>query len=401
MSNVIVGIPAIIKGDMILTAICLIIFIFTINGFLLYSKTKHVDFGIHSMLGIYFVCFSYAISTHLIFNPLILVFPIIITLAGVLFTDRGPKLFYTFICIGGAIFYIIEMNRRIHYIEHQYELFIACAIATGMLFALYYVSYIHETTIQNFQDQLASKEKNLREKNTELEKYIDSNLQLENFAYLASHELKTPMRNITNFAGLLTMKLKSKVDSADEELILYIKNEVVRMNSLIADLLELSQMSNEPIDFNSFDPRRAIDTVISEKFVEHLPHIEIKSLPSQIYGNLELIIHLIQNLLENAIKFNRPGFAPQIEIKGYEDGQFHHFEIHDSGIGISDEYKEQIFLIFKRLHNQSDVKGNGIGLSLCRKIVERHGGKIWVEDGVPHGAVFHFTILGSNKNYGF
>jgi len=384
-SNVIVGIPAIIKGDMILTAICVTIFIFTINGYLLYSKTKHVDFGIHSMLGIYFVCFSYAITTHLIFNPLILVFPIIIALSGVLFTDRGPKLFYTFICIAGAIFYIIEMNRRIQYIEQDYELFIACVIATGMLFGLYYVSYLHETTIQNFQDELASKEKHLRVKNRELEKYIDSNLQLENFAYLASHELKTPMRNITNFAGLLTMKLKSKVDPADEELILYIKNEVVRMNSLIADLLQLSQMSNE---------RPTIENIISENFAEYRPYIEIKSLPSQVQGNIELMMHLIHNLIENAIKFNRVGFPPQIQIKGYTDGQYHHFEIHDSGIGIPDTYKEQIFLIFKRLHNQSDIKGNGIGLSLCRKIVERHGGKIWIEDGVPHGAVFHFTILG-------
>jgi len=344
------------------------------------------------MLGIYLICFSYAISTELVIYPLILVYPIIVSLSGVLFIRRAPKMMYTCLCIIGSIYYIICEDKRFDILDGPIDIYIACAISSGMILGLSYVTHIHETKIQRMNAKLESNEQNLSKKNIELEKYIDSNLQLENFAYLASHELKTPMRNVTNFTGLLMMKLKHKVEDSDEELLQYIKDEVIRMNSLIGDLLSLSQMSNESFDFDRFDPARLIEDLIADTFSVHSNHIHVGPLPQSLYGSQELMVHLIQNLIQNAIKFNRPNTDPLIHISGYKDAQFYHFKIQDSGIGIDEDYKEQIFLIFKRLHNQSDIKGNGIGLALCKKIVDRHGGKIWIEDNDAGGSTFHFTI---------
>jgi len=397
ISNVIVGAASLYGSNYLLFGITLFIFILSLIGYGIYHYTEYNEFGYHVMMGSYLIGFTYAISTKLIIYPLILVFPILIGLSSVLFTRRLSKLLYFIFCMGGTLYYILMHQQHFSLIETNVDMFNSIAIASGMTIGLYYVAYIHESTLDQYQKKVEENEKSLSEKNDELEKYIDSNLQLENFAYLASHELKTPMRNISNFAGLLGVKLKDKMTPDETELIGFVNSEVIRMNSLIADLLKLSQMSNEEISYETIETKAFIDEIISDKFLAYKANIKIGMLPYTINGSKELIRQLFQNIIQNAIKFKSQEKELRMRISGRNHNNFAEIEICDNGIGIKDEFKDQIFLIFKRLRDKSDIQGNGIGLALCKKIVERHGGKIWVKDRDSGGSVFTFTLQTANK----
>jgi PAS domain S-box-containing protein len=235
----------------------------------------------------------------------------------------------------------------------------------------------------------------LKEKTEELAR---SNKDLEQFAYVASHDLQEPLRMVTNYVQLLARRYQGKLDSDADEFIGFAVDGAVRMWKLINDLLTYSRVGMrgkelEPIDCETVlnQSLNNLKMAIEEKgaVVTHDP------LPTVMADNPQLEL-LFQNLIGNAIKFqgNEPS---RIHVSASRNGSGWTFSVRDNGIGIAPEYAERIFIIFQRLHRRKEYPGTGIGLAICKKIVERHGGYIWVESEVGKGATFYFTLPASKE----
>jgi light-regulated signal transduction histidine kinase (bacteriophytochrome) len=231
-------------------------------------------------------------------------------------------------------------------------------------------------------------------KNKELKR---KNRELEEFAYVVSHDLQEPLRTTTSFVELLKQQYAGKLDPKADKYLHFIVDSSNRMKILINDLLDYSRIGGknemERVDCNKIlkdvtaDLYKAISDSAAEIISGDLPIIP--GYPTEIK-------QLFQNLVLNAIKFSKTNVAPQIKISVERSGHFWNFAIADNGIGINNAHTEKIFVIFQRLHTRSEYPGSGIGLSHCKKIVELHHGKIWVESVPGEGSVFHFTIL---ENY--
>jgi light-regulated signal transduction histidine kinase (bacteriophytochrome) len=225
-----------------------------------------------------------------------------------------------------------------------------------------------------------------------------SNAELERFAYVASHDLQEPLRMISLYTQLLAKRYHGKLDANADEFIAYVIGGAGRMHQLINDLLTYSQVSSEvkqfePTDCEAITKQALADLAVTVEQLradvtyDRLP--KLKADPSQ----LRL---LFRNLLENALKYH--GYKPiRVHISAKRQGQDWRFLVQDNGIGIDPQYAERIFIIFQRLHNHSEYPGTGIGLAICKRVVERHGGKIWVESQLGRGAMFHFTLSAEER----
>jgi chemotaxis family two-component system sensor kinase Cph1 len=220
-----------------------------------------------------------------------------------------------------------------------------------------------------------------------------SNLELEQFAYVASHDLKEPLRMVTSFSQLLAQRYRGKLDPDADEFIGYIVEGAHRMDALINDLLDFSRVASQRKPFAPTDMNRVVEKVIHDLSVtirEKGAEVEVGPLPTVMADNSQMT-QLFQNLIANAIKFH--GNDPiRIEIRAEKLDDEYKFSVRDNGIGIPQEYFEKIFVIFQRLHTSEKYVGTGIGLAICRRIVERHGGRIWAESEVGQGSTFFFTI---------
>ncbi len=218
------------------------------------------------------------------------------------------------------------------------------------------------------------------------------NKEIEQFAYVASHDLQEPLRTVSNFSGLLARKIEKYDDKDAREYMAVINGAAKRMSTLIFDLLEYSRIGKESgkvlIDCNALVKELLSDMAVSIE-VSHAK-INVDRLP--VLSGFAELKSLFQNLLSNAIKFRKDGVDPLITISAKDKGKEFVFSIKDNGIGIEGTYYERIFLIFQRLHTRTEYEGTGIGLSQCKKIVELHGGKIWVESNFGQGSTFYFTI---------
>jgi signal transduction histidine kinase/ligand-binding sensor domain-containing protein len=222
---------------------------------------------------------------------------------------------------------------------------------------------------------------------------IQKNKELEQFAYVASHDLQEPLRTTSSFVELLQKEYKGKLDTKGDKYLAFISQSTDRMRVLIKDLLEYSRIGRKKelstIDCNELMQQVIADlsTSINEKNAE----IKFESLPV-INGYPTEIKQLFQNLISNALKFQKPEEQPEIIISGNRSNGSWEFVCKDNGIGIAPEHSERIFVIFQRLHSRTEYDGSGIGLANCRKIVELHGGDIWVQSKPGEGSAFHFTI---------
>lgn len=226
-----------------------------------------------------------------------------------------------------------------------------------------------------------------------------SNTELEQFAYVISHALREPLRMITNFSQLLDKKYKSHLDAAADKYLHYIVDGVARMDNLTTDLLSYSRVGRESISNASLNLNAVINNALKNLTAaidESHAQIIVDPLP-QIHGDHLLLLQLFQNLLSNALKFRRPNTAPVIKVSAMQhDGEII-FSVADNGIGIDTANAERIFVIFQRLHSRSEYPGTGIGLAICKKIVEQHGGRIWIESHPEHGTTFFFTLAKSHE----
>jgi PAS domain S-box-containing protein len=230
----------------------------------------------------------------------------------------------------------------------------------------------------------------------ELKKTLDhlkrSNNELEQFAYVASHDLKEPLRMITSFLQLLQKRYGNKLDNDANDFIDFAVDGAMRMHELIDDLLTYSHLNNDliftEVDMNSVleDVKQKLDNLITE----NKAIITSDSLPT-VNADETQMVQLLENLISNSIKYQGQ-MAPEIHISAYKNENEWIFSIEDNGIGISPEYTNHIFKIFKRLHGIGKYEGTGIGLAISKRIVERHDGKIWVDNEVIEGTKFNFTI---------
>jgi PAS domain S-box-containing protein len=244
-------------------------------------------------------------------------------------------------------------------------------------------------------------EKAIRESNVTLEKKVQKrtaeleikNKELEQFAYVASHDLQEPLRTTSSFVELLRKQYYGKLDENADRYIDYVIQSSDRMKTLIKDLLDYSRIGREkqfePVNCNLVLAEVLAD--LAKVIKENQAQIKSGNLPVVNAFPTELKL-LFQNLISNSIKFQQQGIAPQIEISTTKQPNHWHFQFRDNGIGIDKQYQQRIFIIFQRLHNRSVYEGSGIGLAHCKKIVELHGGKIWVESELGKGTIFHFTI---------
>jgi PAS domain S-box-containing protein len=220
------------------------------------------------------------------------------------------------------------------------------------------------------------------------------NKELEQFAYVASHDLQEPLRTTSSFVELFQQQYKGKLDENADKYLAYIVQASDRMKVLIKDLLDYSRIGHkkelENVDCNSVLGEVIEDIGIAIKDGD--AEIKTNKLPV-IKGYPTEIKQLFQNLITNAIKFRRKDVTPRVEISAKKSDAHYTFTVKDNGIGIEKEHRERIFIIFQRLHTRTEYQGSGIGLAHCKKIVELHGGKIWIESNPGEGSSFHFTIL--------
>jgi signal transduction histidine kinase len=220
-----------------------------------------------------------------------------------------------------------------------------------------------------------------------------SNQDLEQFAYVASHDLQEPLRMVATYTQLLAERYKGKLDESADKYIGYAVEGALRMQTLIQDLLAFSRAGRAGTEMEDTDCDRVVQNALANlqaAVSESGALVAFKDLP-HVLGNAKQLQQMFQNLIGNGIKF-RGGDAPLIQIEVERRGSDWWFAVRDNGIGIAPEYADEIFVIFKRLHTRTEYSGNGIGLSICKKIIEQHGGKIWVETHDGPGTTFRFTL---------
>lgn len=220
-----------------------------------------------------------------------------------------------------------------------------------------------------------------------------TNKELEQFAYVASHDLQEPLRTITSFIKLLEQDYGSSLSADSKDYFDFIVDAAERMRQLIQDLLTYSRAGQWALNRTATDLNAIVEHVqmgLQVAVHEHKADITVEDLPVLNVDPMLLQL-LFQNLLSNAIKF-RGSEPPRIEVRAEQRGDLWQFSVHDNGIGIKERYASKIFEIFRRLHGQGKYKGTGIGLAICKKVVERHGGTIWVKSVVGQGSTFYFTL---------
>jgi len=236
--------------------------------------------------------------------------------------------------------------------------------------------------------------KDLKKVNRRLEQ---SNRELQDFVYVASHDLREPLRKITSFGTLLQESLGGKLDEDQEENFEFMVDGADRMQAMIDALLTYSRVTTQAKPFEQVDLNKVIEDLKKVELAALLDetngtiHVP-ESLPP-VRGDPSQMHQLLQNLTGNGLKYRREAIPPEITIRAHQmDGDMVRVEVQDNGIGIDEEYRDQVFAMFKRLHSRQRYEGTGIGLAVCQKVVDRHGGEIGVESAPGEGSTFWFTV---------
>jgi light-regulated signal transduction histidine kinase (bacteriophytochrome) len=238
---------------------------------------------------------------------------------------------------------------------------------------------------QRMEDELARRAERLERTNAEL----------QDFAYIASHDLAEPLRMITSYLELLQRRYEGQLDDTADEFIGYAVGGAVRMKALIDDLLTYSRVGTHDIKRVDVDLGELLDAVLLgiERAVADAGAVIERAEPlAPLPGDATQMSQLLQNLLLNAVKFHAPGQAPRVHVSCAEEDGGVRLSVADDGIGISAKHHERIFKMFARLHGRDEYEGTGVGLAVCRRITDRHGGRIWLDSSPGGGSVFHVWL---------
>jgi signal transduction histidine kinase len=251
--------------------------------------------------------------------------------------------------------------------------------------------------IESMRQRILAELSALRETHEQLDasnaELARSNAELEQFAYVASHDLQEPLRKVASFCQLLEQRYKGQLDERADQYIEFAVDGAKRMQQLINDLLAFSRVgrmgeATTPVDLGE-SARHALAN-LDAAVLESRAKVAIGALPT-VRGESSLLTALFQNLIANALKFHGED-PPEVRIRAERDGNEWLFTCTDNGIGIAPDYAERVFVIFQRLHGKDEYAGTGIGLAMCRKIVEHHGGRIWLDPAPGPGTTFRFTL---------
>lgn len=257
------------------------------------------------------------------------------------------------------------------------------------------VARLPDSVRRALQEKKLRAEKNAAEKGLarKVEELARSNAELEQFAYVASHDLQEPLRMVATYTQLLAERYRGKLDESADKYIHYAVDGATRMQAMIQDLLSLSRAGRSDNNVRRIECSDVVELALKNLYVaiqESGAVVTCGHLPTLMANAIQLS-QVFQNLIANAIKF-RGADPPAIRIGAEEKAGEWLFSVDDNGIGIAAEHSEVIFAIFQRLHTRSEYAGNGIGLAICKKIVERHGGRIWLDAKEGSGSAFRFTL---------
>ncbi|HYG37308.1 MAG TPA: ATP-binding protein [Cytophagales bacterium] len=244
------------------------------------------------------------------------------------------------------------------------------------------------------EEQKGQQEKLNKELKHTMASLKEKNEDLEQFAYIASHDLQEPLRMVTSFLTQLEKKYKEQLDDRAKQYIHFAVDGAVRMRRIILDLLEYSRVGRKEYELEAVDVNKLVEEVVQLNQTlrkEKQAKIEWKNLPTINVARTPFQ-QVFQNLIGNALKYQKAGETPFVEISAIETKDHWQFAVADNGIGIEPQFYDKIFAIFQRLHNKDEYSGTGIGLAICKKIIEGHHGKIWVESVAGQGSVFYFTV---------
>ncbi len=268
-------------------------------------------------------------------------------------------------------------------------------LMSGFLLYFYSQKQTAYSSLKASNHELKKAELGLELKNEELEKYIAYNLQLENFAYIASHDLKSPLQTISNFSQFLQRTADNRLNKEELQALTFISKGTDDMLLLVNDLLDFSVLQKSTVIKEKIDVSKFVNYVLqlNQTLIEGKnAEVSLDLKTPYISGDRSKLLQLLQNLITNSVKFQRKNERPKVEITSYSEKDNWVFNVKDNGIGIEPTYFNKIFLLFKRLHRKEDFEGTGIGLSMCKKIVEMHGGKIWVNSTLGKGSTFSFSL---------
>ncbi len=243
---------------------------------------------------------------------------------------------------------------------------------------------------QNLVAELVRQSDELARVNDDLRR---SNAELEQFAYVASHDLQEPLRMVSSYVEILAEDYSGRLDADADRFIGYVVDGATRMRGLIDDLLTYSRVGTQGKPFDTIDCNLVMERVLMDQaptLEECGARVTYTDLPV-VSGDDTQLAQLLQNLVGNALKYRR-AVPPRVDVCAVERRGAWTFSVSDNGIGIAPRHYERIFQMFQRLHHRGEYPGSGIGLAVCQKIVERHGGRIWVESELGKGSTFHFTI---------
>lgn len=241
----------------------------------------------------------------------------------------------------------------------------------------------------------------ITEKKNLIEAYQNSNKLLQNYAHMSSHDLRSPLRTLKSFSQLLSRSASSKLNNEELEYLQFIEKGAESMNDLIQKILEHSKLAT----INSVYSKHIFSEIVGELEMEMKADIEsagcklmYDQAPSVIFCDRVRLKQILQNLISNSIKFRRKDIDLVIQISCNQDSKFHTITVKDNGIGFHSKYKDEVFKMFKKLHNQEEYQGSGLGLSICKEIAKQHGGEMWAESVEDEGSSISFTISQTAQN---
>lgn len=270
------------------------------------------------------------------------------------------------------------------------------SVATVMALIRYFNEAVGLRTSREYDRELSFRQQAMQELSR-------SNEELQQFAYIASHDLQSPLKTIVNYLSLLENKHSDKLDTDAHRLIDVSTTAAERMRILINDLLEFSRVGTQ-LEFVRIDLNTVLAEIQEEQEADSRntdAQIDIGPMPTLLAHRTDLK-QVFQNLISNGLKYRRPGVTPRVTVRATDEGNEYMFSINDNGIGIDKQYFDRVFQIFQRLHGRNEYAGTGIGLATCKKVVDIYGGKIWLDSTMGVGTTFFVTIpkvIKTSKHY--